>query len=82
MCREEVDRRYKGGSLVVLRVRSRHGNDLDCSGAAVSARRRGLGIFAVAALTHPPNEHLRVLFDPLCDGLKEIGSEFNTIIHC
>jgi hypothetical protein len=51
MCREEVGQSYQGQVRFALRVRLQHGNDFDCSGGAFSARRRGLGIFALAALT-------------------------------
>jgi hypothetical protein len=45
-------------------MRLQNGNNLDCSAGAFSSRRRGLGIFAVAALTGLPDKHARVLLDP------------------
>ena len=59
MCREEVGQSLQGRVRFVLRVRLQHGNDPDYSVGAFSARRRGLGIFAVAAeLTLLSNNHL------------------------
>ena len=40
----------QGRVRFLLRVRLQHGNCLDCSSGAFSARRWGLGIFALAAL--------------------------------
>ena len=50
-CREEVGQSFQGRVRFLLRVRLQHGNYLDCSSGAFSARRRRLGIFALAALT-------------------------------
>jgi hypothetical protein len=63
-CREEVGQSLQRRVRFLLRVRLQHGNYLDCSTGAISARRRGLGIFAVAALTSLPDKHARVLIDP------------------
>jgi len=52
-------------------VRLQHGNNRDCSIGAFSARRWGLGIFAVAALTWVPDKHVHVLFDPFAGCLEE-----------
>jgi hypothetical protein len=56
VCSEEVGQSYQGRVRFVLRVRLQHGNNLDCSSGAFSAWGRGLGIFAVAALTRLPND--------------------------
>src|ERR1017187_4464520 len=56
-CSEEVGQSLQGRVRFVLRVRLQHGNNLDCPTGAFSARRRGLGIFAVAALTRLSNKH-------------------------
>jgi hypothetical protein len=66
MCREEVGQSLQGRVCFLLRARLQHVNNLDCSSGAFSARRRGLGIFAVAPLTRLPNKHVHVLFDPVC----------------
>jgi hypothetical protein len=66
MCREEVGQSLQGQVRFVLRVRLQHGNNLDCSSGAFSARRRGLGLFAVAAVTRLPDKHVRILLDPIC----------------
>ncbi len=67
MCREEVGQSLQGRVRFLLRRRFQHGNNSDCPAGAFSARRRGLGIFAVAPeLTRLPNQHVHVLFDPLC----------------
>jgi hypothetical protein len=78
MCREEVGQSLQGRVRFVLRVRLQHGNYLDCSSGAFSARRRGMGIFAVAALTRLPNKHAHVLFAPIC-GKHEGRSAPNSI---
>lgn len=57
MRKEEVGQSLQGRVRFVLRVRLQHGNYRDCSIGALSARRRGLGIFAVAALTRLPDKH-------------------------
>ena len=57
VCREEVRRSLPGRVRFVLRGRLQHGNNLDCSTGAFSARRRGLGIFAVASLKWLLNKH-------------------------
>ena len=66
MCREEVGQSLQGRVRFVLRVRLQHGNNRDRSTGAFSARRRGLGIFAVAALKRITNRDLAVLLDPAC----------------
>ena len=48
----------------LLRVRLQHGNYLGCSSGAFSARRWGLGIFTLAAITSQPEQLAHVLFDP------------------
>ena len=48
-----------------LGKRRLHVNNLDYSTGAFSARRRGLGIFALASLTWLPNRRPQVLFDPI-----------------
>jgi hypothetical protein len=70
MCREEVGQSLQGRVRFLLRVRLQHGNNPDCSTGAVSDRWRGLGIFAVAQLTRPPDKHIQTLLDPIC-GLAE-----------
>jgi hypothetical protein len=75
---EEVGQSLQERVRFVLRVRLQHGNNLDCSAGAFSARRRWLGIFAVAALTRLPNKHVHVLFDPIC-GMPEGRSAPNSI---
>ena len=57
MRKEEVGQSLQGRVRFVLRVRLQHGNYRDCSIGALSARRRGLGIFTVAALTRLPDKH-------------------------
>jgi hypothetical protein len=54
MCREEVGQSLQGRLRSLLRVRLQNVNIFDCSSGAFSAWRRGLGIFAVAALTRLP----------------------------
>jgi hypothetical protein len=66
MCREEVGQSLQGRLRFLLRVRLKHVNNIDCCCGAFSARRRGLGIFAVAPLTRPPDIHARILLDPIC----------------
>jgi hypothetical protein len=70
MCREEVRQSFQGLVRFVLRGRLQLGNNLDCFTGAFSARRRGLGIFALAALTRLPNRRVHVLFDPICGCLE------------
>ena len=65
MCREEVGRSLQGQVRFVLRVRLQHGNYRDCSIGALSARRRGLGIFAVAALTRLLDKHVYAPIAPV-----------------
>jgi hypothetical protein len=69
MYREEEGQSFQGQVRFVLSVRLQHGNSLDCSASAFSDRGRGLGIFAVAALTLLPNMLVPVLFDPNCGTL-------------
>ena len=64
VCREEVGQSLQGRVSFLLRVRLQHGNYLDCSIGAFSARRWRLGIFALAALKSQPDRHAHVLFDP------------------
>jgi hypothetical protein len=71
MRREEVGQSLQGQVRFVLRVRLQHGNNPDCSIGAFSARRRGLGIFALAALTWIPDKHVHVLFDPFAGYFEE-----------
>jgi len=52
----EVGQLPQGQVRFVSRMRLQHGNNRNCSSSAFSARRRGLGIFAVAALTQLPNK--------------------------
>ena len=78
MCREEVGRSLQRQVRFVLSVRLQHVNNLDCSTGAFSARRRGLGIFALAALTWMPDKHVHAPFDPIC-GLPEGRSASNSI---
>jgi len=66
MYREEVGQSLQGQVRFVLRVRLQHGNNRDCSAGTFSARRRGLGIFAVAALARLTNKHIQVLFHTIC----------------
>src|ERR1039457_7678928 len=66
MCREEVGQSLQGRVRFLLRVRLQHVNNLDCSSGSFSARRRGLGVFAVAPLTRPPDKHACILLDPIC----------------
>src|ERR1035441_6745405 len=61
MCREEVGQSLQGRVRFLLRVRSQHGNNPDCSIGAVSDRWRGLGIFEVAQLKRIPCQ---------CDGRR------------
>jgi len=78
MLRKEVGQSLQGRVRFVVRVRLQHGNNRDCSAGAFFARRRGLGIFAVAALTRIPNQRAHVLFDPVC-GLPGGRSAPNSI---
>jgi hypothetical protein len=55
----------QGESAFRLRVRLQHVNNFDCSSGAFFARRRGLGIYAVASLERLPNKHLHVLLEPI-----------------
>jgi hypothetical protein len=55
MCREEVGQSLQGRVRFLLRVRLQHVNNIDCSSGTISARRRGLGIFAVAQLAQLPD---------------------------
>jgi hypothetical protein len=66
ICREEVGQSLQGQVRFVLRVRLQHGNYRNCSIGALSARRRGLGIFAVAALTRLLDKYVNVLIAPVC----------------
>ena len=66
MCRQDVGQSLQGRVRFVLRVRLQHGNDPDCSTGAFSARRRGLGIFAVASLTRLANKPALVRADLFC----------------
>ena len=66
MGREEVGQSLQGRVRFILRVRLQHGNNRNCSIGAFSARRRWLGIFAVAALTRRPDKCVRMLFDSIC----------------
>jgi len=75
-----VGQSLQGQVRFVFRVRLQHGNNLDCSTGAFSARRRGLGIFALAALTRMPNEHVQVPFDPF--SWMQIGSELDMVVPC
>ena len=82
VCREEVGQSLQGRVRFVLRERLQHANNLDCSSGSFSARRRGLGIFAVAALTRLPKKHVPVPFEAyLRDARLKIRSEIETIIH-
>src|ERR1035438_10279769 len=69
-CREEVGQSLQGRVRFLLRVRSQHVNNIDCSSGTFSARGRGLGIYAVAPLTRLPDKLEHVLFDPIC-GIAE-----------
>jgi hypothetical protein len=71
MCRKEVGQSLQGQVRFVLGVRLQHGDNRDCSIGAFSARRRGLGIFEVAALTRLPDKHAHVRFDPFAGCLEE-----------
>jgi hypothetical protein len=71
MCREEVGQSLQGRVRFVLRVRLQHGNYLDCSSGAFSARRRGMGIFAVAALTRRPTKPTRAVCFLFAGCMKE-----------
>ena len=66
MSREGVGQSLQGQVRFILRMKSQNRNNLDCSAGAFSARRRGLGIFAVAALTRLQNKSVHVLLDPNC----------------
>src|ERR1700733_9148237 len=70
MCREEVGQSLQGRVRFLLRVRLQHGNSFDCSRSAFSARRRWLGIFAVAQLRRLPDKYVQTLVDPIC-GIAE-----------
>ncbi len=70
MSREEVGQSLQGRVRFLLRVRLQHVNNSDCSSGAFSARRRRLGIYAVASLKWLPNKHGHVLFNPIC-GMRE-----------
>jgi len=65
-CREEVGQLLQGRIRFFLRWRLQYGNSRDCSVGAFSARRRGLGIFAVAEVTQLPVNHLHLPFDRMC----------------
>jgi hypothetical protein len=67
----EVGQSLQGQARFVLRVRLQHGNSRDCSIGAFSARRRGLGIFALAALTWIFDTYVHVLFDPFAGYFEE-----------
>jgi hypothetical protein len=41
-----------------------------------------LGIFAVAALARLPGKHAHMLFDPIWDAWRNIGSELKRVIYC
>jgi hypothetical protein len=66
MCREEVGQSLQGRVSFFLRVRLQHGNNCDCSIGAFSTRGRGLGIFALAALTRLPDKYPHALPDLVC----------------
>ena len=61
MCREEVGQSLQGLVRFVLRVRFQHGNSRDRSAGTFSARRRWLGIFALAAVTPVPGGRPQLL---------------------
>jgi hypothetical protein len=65
MCREEMGQSLQGHVRFVQSVRLHHGNSLDCFASAFSDRRRGLGIFAVEALTQLLNKLAHVRIDPI-----------------
>ena len=77
-CREEVGQSLQRRVRFLLRVRLQHGNYLDCFIGSISARRWGLGLFAMAALTRLPNKHLQMRHDPIC-GIAEGRSAPNSI---
>jgi hypothetical protein len=56
VCSEEVGQSLQGRVRFLLRVRLQHGNNPDCSSGTFSARRRRMGIFAVAQLKQLHNE--------------------------
>jgi hypothetical protein len=58
-----------------------HGNNRDCSAGAFSTWRRGLGIFAVAALTRLPNKLYTCCLILFAVAWRKIGSAFDTVIH-
>ena len=64
--RDEVGQSFQGRVRFVWGVRLQHGNSLDCSAGALSARRRRLGIFSLARLTRLSHQHVHALFDPVC----------------
>jgi hypothetical protein len=73
MVREEVGQSLQGRVRFLERRRFQHGNSLDRSTGAISARRWWMGIFAVASeLTRRPNQHLRL--DPTCAMPKGVSS--------
>jgi hypothetical protein len=67
---KKSDSRLKRRSSSLLEARLQDGNRIDCSTGPFSSRRRGLGIFAVAALTRLPDKHVQTLLDPIC-GIAE-----------
>jgi hypothetical protein len=63
--REEVGKSLQGRVRFLLPVRLQHGNYLDCSSGAFSARWWRLGIFAVAQLTRLRNKFVHVPFSSI-----------------
>ena len=59
-----------------------HGNNPDCSISAFSTRRRGLGLFAVAALTRLLGKHAHSLLDPIRGMPVGDRLPLHTVIHC
>jgi hypothetical protein len=68
--REEERPSLQGRVCFVFQVRLQHGNYQNGSASVLSAQWRGLGIFAVAALTRLPNKHVLILLD-LAFGMLE-----------
>jgi hypothetical protein len=60
------DSRLKGRSSLVAQRRLQHGNRIDRSSGVFGARRRWMGIFAVAPLAKLPCKCISVLLDPIC----------------
>jgi hypothetical protein len=67
---EEVGQSLQGRVCFSLRARLQHGNNLDCPIGTFFARRRWMGIYAVAPLMRRPDKHGPTLLSPFC-GIAE-----------